>query len=402
MHTYKITSNICVIITAFFLTSCSEDEGPCPIISTEDFTFTILENTSNGTSIGDISLVSPDNTTLTYTLVSGDSDGTFIINDNGILTVNDQGNLDFEQISEFVLTIEVSSICDTDTYQVTIRLQDQTGCFERSETGLLTNRTINIDGVQRAYDVYIPTSVNCSQRVPLVIDMHGFTLDKETQRAISDFDILAEREQFIVIFPQGLPNSNGNFYWNDNEDNGSDDISFLSQLIEDSKTNLNIDPKKVYLSGFSDGGFMAYTMACEIGPQIAAIASVTGSMRFAEIDACDPIRKVPIIQFHGTNDQVVPFSWNDAVIDYWINFNGCIDNPSETPYPDTDPNDDTTAIRFTWDQCDFDSEFIFIVIENGSHSWPGSERFFESNISGTNNDINATKLIWEFFQQHTL
>ena len=117
-----------------------------------------------------------------------------------------------------------------------------------------------------------------------------------------------------------------------------DDIGFLNSLIDFLGNEYNIDLDRVYSTGFSNGGYMSYTLACELSDKIAAIASVTGSMYINQPILCNPERPIPVMQIHGTMDLTVPYigsntseSIND-VISFWVNFNECSNDPSFSLY----------------------------------------------------------------------
>ena len=153
----------------------------------------------------------------------------------------------------------------------------------------------------------------------------------------------------------------------------------------------------------SNGGFMSYRLACELSNRIAAMASVTGAMAFAQLDACDPQRPVPVMEIHGTSDLTVPFNGIpfftpsiQTAVDYWVTFNGC-GEVMTTDIPDINTADGSTASRDFY-SCNDNTEVIFYTIQNGGHSWPGA--FPIPSLGSTNQDFVATSEIWNFFNRH--
>ena len=154
-------------------------------------------------------------------------------------------------------------------------------------------------------------------------------------------------------------------------------------------------------------GFMSYTLACELNDRIAAIASVTGSMVVTAPDLCEVERPVPIAQFHGTVDEVVPFDGSstllsmDELINLWADLNGCVtDGIVGEDLEDINDTDNSTVTRFVYSDCDEDGIIEFYRINNGGHTWPGAFIVLEQ-AGPTNKDIDATGLIGAFFAQYS-
>ena len=183
-------------------------------------------------------------------------------------------------------------------------------------------------------------------------------------------------------------------------------MGFLSALIDQLWNEYDIDLSRVYSTGMSNGGYMSYQLACSLSDRIAAIASVTGSMTVITDSDCDPQRAVPVLQFHGTSDIVVNYNGIpgfslplEDVIDYWVDQNGCATTPDTTDIPNTDTTDNSTVELFTYGNCADDTAVEFYKITGGGHTWPGA---FPFGVSGaTNQDIQASPLIWEFFNRFT-
>ncbi len=155
----------------------------------------------------------------------------------------------------------------------------------------------------------------------------------------------------------------------------------------------------------SNGGFMSYRLACELNDRIAAIASVTGGMFSGYLPQCEPGRPVPILEIHGTADDVVPYNGTpnvnvpvETTVNFWADNNGCGNMPDGIPLPNTAPNDGSTAERFDYPGCAAGSAVSLIKITGGGHTWPGSGII----IGSTNQDFNASATIWQFFQQFQL
>lgn len=265
---------------------------------------------------------------------------------------------------------------------------------------------ITHDGQERSYLLYIPNSYDGASDVPLLFNFHGFTSNAREQMAYGDFRAIAEREGFIIAHPEGL-RFNGSTHWNvGGWTVGSqvDDVDFTLEMIEDITSEYNIDQNRIYSTGMSNGGYMSFLLACQLSDKIAAIASVTGSMTPQTFDDCNPQHPTPILQIHGTQDVVVPYdgsSWTksiDDVMAYWVTYNSCNGDADQSDIPDVDTSDNSSVEEFTYQDCNKNIITKHLKVEGGGHTWAGSE----INVGGTNYDINASELIWEFLSQYDL
>jgi len=274
---------------------------------------------------------------------------------------------------------------------------------------ILLSSSISHDNEDRTYLLYIPEGYTKSTEWPLVINLHGRGSSNQVQLGYSQFNALADEYKFIIAYPQGLVGTVGGVtgtHWNANFGTGVDDTGFINVLIDEIYENQGINLAKVYAIGMSNGGFMAYTLACDMSDRIAAIASVTGGMSANSLEVCSPLRPVPIIEFHGTADEVVPYWGLDGlpptvpdVVDFWVSNNQC--NASEVieeELPDTNIDDNSTVSLQQYNSCNQASNVVFYTINNGGHTWPGA--FPVASLGSTNQDINASGLIWEFLNSH--
>jgi polyhydroxybutyrate depolymerase len=274
-------------------------------------------------------------------------------------------------------------------------------------TTLVTAQTtvtgsIQHDGEERDYRLYLPEGYSQNASWPLVFNLHGFGSNALEQEIYSQMNVIADTAKFLVCYANGIDNA-----WNVGWTFGStaDDVGFISNLIDTLIAEYNIDPARVYSCGMSNGGFMSYRLACELNDRIAAIASVTGSIVPQYIDDCNPGKAVPVMEVHGTADLVVPYVGLtdvslhiDTVVQYWVENNGCSDPPSESPIPDIDPDDGCTATRIDYTDCVGGSKVSLFKVFGGAHTWPGSPL----TLGVTNQDFKASEEIWLFFKQYTI
>lgn len=272
----------------------------------------------------------------------------------------------------------------------------------------LISKTITHNSETRNYTVFLPSGYTTSASLPMVINMHGYTSDIQSQIFYSGFNSVADTANVIVVYPQGLvrtlSNGTSGAHWNAHFLTDVDDLGFIDTLIDYMYTDYNIDLSRVYSTGMSNGGFMSYMLACELSDRIAGIASVTGTMNILQIPNCNPLQATPIMQIHGTADSTVLFAGSagfapsvDSVVNWWKIFNNC-QTSTTTNLPDINTTDNTTASLTVHSQCTDNVEVHYYVIQDGGHSWPGA--FPIPGLGNTNQDFSATIAIWNFFSQY--
>ncbi len=269
------------------------------------------------------------------------------------------------------------------------------------------------DGLLRYYYVYAPSSYDGETALPLVMNFHGRGSNASQQRLYTGMNDVAEENNFIVIYPEGtkvfVPGENGEpdewvTHWNNHFGTGVDDLGFANAMIDKMHEDYNINLRQVYSTGMSNGGYMSYMLACELSERIAAIASVTGAMTYVQIENCNPNRAMPVMQIHGTNDDVVFFAgstFHPSItegVEYWAENNGCTLESIQIPVPDAVPEDNSTAILNIYGSCDDNAEVHYYVCENAAHTWPNGG----FDIGPTNYDFNASEIIWDFFKKYQL
>ncbi|WP_299252982.1 T9SS type A sorting domain-containing protein [uncultured Aquimarina sp.] len=248
------------------------------------------------------------------------------------------------------------------------------------------NATLQNDGRTRQYRLYIPASYDASTPTPLILNYHGFTNNIDTQYNQSDFRQLAEDNQFIFATPQGLGFLAG---WaiNNNFGGNEDDLGFSDALIDKIQDDYNINEKRIYATGFSNGGFFSYRLACELSPRIAAVASVAGSMTRSWINnnQCQPQHPTAVLQITGTNDNVISINGNGSnepiqdVMEYW----SAVNNGDSTPDVIQLGGGSTRSI---WDNGDNGVTAEFIRVQGKGHSWNGG-------------NVNTSQEVWNFFSR---
>lgn len=229
----------------------------------------------------------------------------------------------------------------------------------------INEHKFSFNGVERSYLLRIPLGLNDTQPAPVVFVLHGRG-GKPQDMYRAGFNSIADQKKFIVIYP----------YYDE-----FDQPDFIKHILEDVRTNVNVDPKRIYSTGFSLGSIFSYRIACEMSDTFAAIAPVA-----AYADDCSdslPDHPVSVIHIHGLADPTYPFSAEvtglPAPLTFWVGFNGCDNSPN------VDHENRITHISYA--PCQDGTTVEIYTIDGMYHNWPPSE-------------MSASRIIWEFFEDH--
>jgi polyhydroxybutyrate depolymerase len=243
----------------------------------------------------------------------------------------------------------------------------------------------------RPFDVFVPSSYDAATPMPLVVLLHGYTGTGDTQEGYFKFEPLAEARGFLYVHPDGTTDATGAQYWNATDaccsfgTNTPDDSAYLTAILDQVSSEYNVDPKRIFLSGHSNGGFMSYRMACDHADRIAAVASLAGAT-FADTATCTPSEPVSVLQVHGTDDAVVGYQGDDfggasvpsaeQTVATWAGYNDCGTTPTavegELDLDKLLEGADSTVQSFS---CAPGIDVELWTIDGGSHSPALSEEF---------------------------
>ncbi len=275
-------------------------------------------------------------------------------------------------------------------------------------------RKLTINGLERSCRIHIPPHLDLSQPSPLVLVLHGAAMNAQMMASFSGMDAEADVSRFIAVYPNGTGWQNTFLRWNSGgigpEQQKPDDIAFLRTLLDDLEMVLKVDPRRVFAAGLSNGGMMSYRIALEMSDRIAAIAAVGGTLTVRDPQ---PVRAVPAIHFHGTDDRIVPYTGParrhpsgisfqsvPETIAAWVKLTGCRDRPVVQEVPDQ--FDDGTTVKITtYGPGRQGAEVVLVDVHGGGHTWPGKQPAV-SLIGKSTREISANRMIWEFFQKHPL
>jgi polyhydroxybutyrate depolymerase len=257
---------------------------------------------------------------------------------------------------------------------------------------------------------------------PLVIVLHGNTQTGADMVTRTAWPTVARRENIAVVFPDGLNHS-----WADLRPNnmragrvpphGTDDVAFITRLVEKFVADGSADPKRIYVTGISNGGAMTMTLVCKRADLFAAAASVIMNLTEQSASACHPARPVPILMMNGTADPLIPYNggrgtsrfavdgfWSaDKTLAFWRKNNGCDAKATTTDLADTDTADRSTVTRID-SNCPVGRDVVLYRVNDGGHRMPGSAdarfpRLANTFLGPQNQDIDGAETIWAFFKK---
>jgi polyhydroxybutyrate depolymerase len=286
--------------------------------------------------------------------------------------------------------------------------------------GAALAETIAVDGVARSFSAEFPDE----RPAPLVIVLHGNTQTGADMAARTSWPQVARREHFGLVFPDGL-----NRAWADLRPDanrplhappkGTDDVAFIVKLIEKYIADGSADPKRIYVTGVSNGGAMTMTLACARADLFAAAASVIINFTDDLANACHPSRPVPMLMMNGTADPLVPYLggrgtsrfavsgfWStERTLAFWRRVNGCEEqDATAADLEDRDTTDHSTVTQIS-SNCPHGRDVVLYRINDGGHRMPGNSgdarlpRMVNYFLGPQNHDIDGAETIWAFFKK---
>lgn len=278
--------------------------------------------------------------------------------------------------------------------------------------------TLFYQNIQRNYIVHLPPGYSFDQAVPVVIVLHGGSGTYQNVQGFTQMNTVSHANGFLAVYPQGAGIAPPGFSWADGRGtsadlDGIDDVGFIDRLIDTLNQDYLIDLDRIYVCGFSNGGFMTQRLGCELAGRFAAIGSLGCSMDTSLYANCLPVRPVPMLFVNGTADPFVPYEGGvmngnvtpivgvDTAVAFWVDHNQCQTAGDWEPLPDVVTDDNSTAEVRHFTDCSCQADVRFYRLINGGHTWPGVELPAQEPILGeTNEDIQASVALWSFFQDH--
>lgn len=275
---------------------------------------------------------------------------------------------------------------------------------------------LRIGNVTRSYAIHIPDRSAPNGGYPIIFAFHGGGGEGAKIARLMKFDSYADARGFIVVYPDGLDH-----HWNDGRSsikNKSDDIGFVSALLDDIERRYQVNANKVFAVGFSNGAVFTERVGCELSQRFTAIAAVSGSLAAELVPSCHPARPLSVLQIAGTADPIMPYeggtvkqifgmgeggdvlSVRDTVA-LWAGKDGCSSPSLPERLPLIARPDGTAVTRLDYTRCQ-GSAVSSLTIEGGGHAWPGGPQLFPRIVGRTSQQLDATQTIVDFFfpEQH--
>jgi polyhydroxybutyrate depolymerase len=297
--------------------------------------------------------------------------------------------------------------------------------------------SFRFDNRLRDYRLHVPPAAASGKPLPLVLNLHGATQNGQLEEVVtSGMDANADANGYLVVYPDGTRISkvltpdpvakNAQYGWNAGACCGLpvtkkiNDVGFLLKVIADVAKRTPVNLRRVYMTGISNGGMMAYAMAAEASNHIAATASISGQVELPHIH---PSRPVPTMEFHSVND---PIAMWDGVpnrnptlrftvlqgIHQWVVADHCRSNPHVAPTIVGAPGSISageTATEITYHSCADGTEVVLWKLTGSGHVWPGStlntgpkSSWLLAGVGRGTVLVNADELMWQFFERYQL
>ena len=294
-------------------------------------------------------------------------------------------------------------------------------------------RSIQVDGLERVYTLYLPPNVGAGRPRPLLFILHGGGGDVE--RMMTGYGSrlveLAHADGGIAVVPEAIEK-----HWNDGREfrqsyhrrRKKDDIGFFRRLLGELKAKYSIDPNRIYFTGVSNGGMMTYRVALEMEAEVAAIAAIVANLPdriYEEYKADKPAASCPSGRMmNGTDDQWVPWKGGEVralgrskygivvstpkTYSFWKRRTGCGPSSSQVTIPDRVEDDGVTAEKKSWRTADGDKEVVLITLTGGGHTAPTEmappgllqRKLSERTFGRQCRDFDAPEIVWQFLRLH--
>ena len=276
------------------------------------------------------------------------------------------------------------------------------------------NGKMTVDGIEREYILHLPKNYG-SELLPLVMVFHGGGGTAEQVMNHTKFSKLADKENFIVVYPNAIEKN-----WNDGRIGDKlpmdrDDVKFISALLDTLIANYKINTKRIFSTGISNGGFFSFYLALKLSSRLLAIAPVTANIPENLKDSWKTDKPISVLLINGTKDPLVKFeggpvgfkddetgrgvslstSWTVKI----LTENNTCQTSTKTEEIDDKEDDDCKAEKETYYKCADGTKVILVTIKGGGHTWPGASQYLPKIIVGNVcKDFKATEMIWEFFK----
>ena len=310
------------------------------------------------------------------------------------------------------------------TLRERLQRRNQNAPTESDVPGTL-QKSLEFENLRRTFLVHTPLGYNGKTPLPLVLNFHGGMGSGQRQERATGFSALADRENFIVVYPDGVNNQ-----WNDGRGAAfggtptANDVGFVAALLDFMGRNYQVDTRRIYATGVSNGGIFSQRLGLELSDRFAAIGTVVANLAVdpktaQPLKAPPDARPISVLMINGTADPLV--KWDGGTIPgsdgrvasvaqtvaQWVAHDGCHPTPRVEQLPDQFPDDGTTVRRESYGGGKNSTEVVLYAIVGGGHGWHGpNQRGLTANpvltkLTGTlSREVDSTAVIWDFFKNH--
>jgi len=276
----------------------------------------------------------------------------------------------------------------------------------------ITREKLLVGGIEREYLV---SAAKSDRPRPTVLVLHGSLLNADVMVPVMGFEPILVREGLVAVYPSAVAGE-----WNDGSAESvnwgaasNDDVGFLRALVAHLVRTGVSDRGRVYVTGYSNGGVMAFRLMCETDGVFAAAAAIAATLPSELASSCRPVRPMPMLIMNGTADPLAPFDGGDlplsggralsteATISFLRKVNGCREAVKLDELPDVDPNDGSRVTVANWTTCSSGAPVVLYRIKGGGHRVPSLRPgvpFVEPLVGSLNHDFEAAEAIWSFFK----
>jgi polyhydroxybutyrate depolymerase len=274
------------------------------------------------------------------------------------------------------------------------------------------------NGLPRSYRLHVPAAYDPRRPTPLVVVLHGAFSNAAEMEWRTGWSELADRENFVVIYPNGIGLFGLTQHWNAGHCCGAarsqrvDDMGAVASAIEEVRRVLHIDPDRIHMTGFSNGAMLTHLYAATRGEQLASIAPLAGAVASAG-DESEPLGKIPrpttalpAILFHGRADAKVPYAGGRApgssrvhssardAAEFWRERAAC-----KAPAVRSVLRGGSVTLD-AWRACEGGIEVLLYSLDGWGHRWPGPRMMDALADDAPLRGFDATETIWQFFLRH--
>ena len=283
------------------------------------------------------------------------------------------------------------------------------------------HESIIVKGQPRTFVRYTPNSVLVSgKKAPVVFALHGSRGTADRLQTYLGLNTVADREGFVVVYPQGENNR-----WNDGREAGvkaegqssdADDVAFLNGLADALVAQGVADPKRLYLMGVSNGGFMTLALACNPAARFAAFGAVIATIPAGAPAACQPGHPVPVVMINGTEDEIIRFDGGPGkygvagnlspadAAQAFAALSGCT-TQAQSDVPAAGQKDGTTVTLKSWGGCNPGGAAEFYTVKGGGHQPPSREprtagdAALDVYLGTRSHALDTAETVWAFFKR---